>query len=259
MICNYHTHTFRCHHAEGTEREYIENAIAGGIKKMGFSDHMPFIFPDGFRSDYRVDPEDAEDYAATVLSLKEEYRGEIEIYLGFEMEFYPKYFDRMYSDALRFGAEYLILGQHFTRNEHPDGFYCGCPTSSMEELKCFVDDTVSGIESGVFSYVAHPDLINFKGECEVYKKEMRRICEAAKTAGIPLEINLLGIRRNRCYPNPDFWRVAGEVGCKAVLGFDAHTAPDAYDAESIPAAERLAEECGVVIEDDPKLVILGGK
>ena len=27
MNYNYHTHTFRCHHATGTEREYIEEAI----------------------------------------------------------------------------------------------------------------------------------------------------------------------------------------------------------------------------------------
>ena len=39
MIANYHTHTWRCHHADGTEREYVENAIAAGIKILGFSDH----------------------------------------------------------------------------------------------------------------------------------------------------------------------------------------------------------------------------
>ena len=31
MIANYHTHTWRCHHAGGTERQYIESAIAAGI------------------------------------------------------------------------------------------------------------------------------------------------------------------------------------------------------------------------------------
>ena len=28
MIANYHTHTYRCHHASGVERDYIEKAIA---------------------------------------------------------------------------------------------------------------------------------------------------------------------------------------------------------------------------------------
>jgi len=30
MFANYHTHTSRCHHAKGTEREYIEAAIKAG-------------------------------------------------------------------------------------------------------------------------------------------------------------------------------------------------------------------------------------
>ena len=41
MIANYHTHTPRCHHAKGTEREYVENAIRAGIKRFGFADHSP--------------------------------------------------------------------------------------------------------------------------------------------------------------------------------------------------------------------------
>ena len=32
MIANYHTHTWRCRHADGTEREYVEKAINAGLK-----------------------------------------------------------------------------------------------------------------------------------------------------------------------------------------------------------------------------------
>ena len=44
MLHNYHTHTFRNHHAVGTEREYIEAAIAGGYQTLGFSEHAPYQF-----------------------------------------------------------------------------------------------------------------------------------------------------------------------------------------------------------------------
>ena len=47
MNYNYHTHTTRCGHASGTEREYIERALANGVEYMGFSDHSTFVFPDG--------------------------------------------------------------------------------------------------------------------------------------------------------------------------------------------------------------------
>ena len=44
MIANYHTHTPRCNHAEGAERDYIERALEGGFRELGFSDHTPYLF-----------------------------------------------------------------------------------------------------------------------------------------------------------------------------------------------------------------------
>ena len=44
LIANYHTHTPRCHHAGGTEREYVEAALSVGMKTLGFSDHGPYMF-----------------------------------------------------------------------------------------------------------------------------------------------------------------------------------------------------------------------
>ena len=54
MFCNYHTHTYRCGHATGTDREYVENAIKVGLKTLGFSDHAPYVFEDGYRSSMRM-------------------------------------------------------------------------------------------------------------------------------------------------------------------------------------------------------------
>lgn len=50
MLCNYHTHTFRNRHSSGTEREYIEAAIGCGIRTLGFSEHAPYRYPDGYSS-----------------------------------------------------------------------------------------------------------------------------------------------------------------------------------------------------------------
>ena len=44
MTVNYHTHTVRCRHASGSEREYIETAISRGLTILGFSDHSPYVF-----------------------------------------------------------------------------------------------------------------------------------------------------------------------------------------------------------------------
>ena len=41
MIANYHTHTYRCGHAEGSERDYAEKAAKAGLRILGIADHTP--------------------------------------------------------------------------------------------------------------------------------------------------------------------------------------------------------------------------
>lgn len=41
---NLHTHTYRCHHAKGTDEEYVIKAIENGYDLIGFSDHAPYLF-----------------------------------------------------------------------------------------------------------------------------------------------------------------------------------------------------------------------
>ena len=63
MIANYHTHTWRCNHAAGDEKQYVENALAAGLEILGFSDHSPYIFPAGYYSNFRMKPEQLPGYA----------------------------------------------------------------------------------------------------------------------------------------------------------------------------------------------------
>ena len=86
MNVNYHSHTTRCHHAIGSERDYIEAALAAGLKVLGFSDHSPYIFHDGHYSSFRMRPEELAGYVSTLTALKEEYKDRIEVRIGLEAE-----------------------------------------------------------------------------------------------------------------------------------------------------------------------------
>lgn len=250
MYANYHTHTFRCGHARGTEREYIEYAIENGIRVMGFSDHAPYLFPNGYESGYRVKTADAQDYFSSLRALREEYKDKIEIHIGFEMEYYPLYFDDMLRYTRELGAEYYILGQHFVNNEVPDGIYSGKCTQDESLLCEYVNEVIEGMKTGVFSYVAHPDVFNFTGDSAVREREWRKICIASRETGIPLEINFLGIRDDRHYPAADFWRIAGEEKSPVIFGFDAHDVKAAWDGESLVTAQGMVIGCGLKLVDE---------
>ncbi len=225
---------------------------------MGFSDHIPMRFPDGHESPWRVPTEKVEDYIATIRALREEYRGKIELHIGFEMEYYPEYFEQMLENAKKWGGEYLILGQHFVGNEYPAAVPSSAETDDIPTLKTYVSCVTAGIKSGAFSFVAHPDMFRFKAQTvqtrAAFDIEMRKICVASREYNVPLEYNLLGVRAKRHYPRDDFWRIAGEEKCPVVFGFDAHDVNAAFDGESLPKAFRKVEELGLNFIPDPKLI-----
>ncbi len=248
MERNYHTHTTRCRHARGTEKQFIERAIERGMKVLGFSDHAPYLFPEGYYSTFRMYPNELEDYVTTILSLKEEYRRDIEIHLGLEMEYYPKFFERTIRFMEDYPLEYALLGQHCLGNEMGDP-YSGTYTEDPELLRWHTDQVIEAMNVGEWLYIAHPDNFNFPHDRPIYKEEMRRICQAAKEKKLPLEINLLGLSTNRNYPNHTFLEVAAEVGNEVILGEDMHWIDKPFPKEAEEKALGWVRELGLTLVD----------
>ena len=75
-----------------------------------------------------------------------------------------------------------------------------------------------------------------------YAEATRRIALASISTGIPLEVNFLGIRDGRYYPNADFWKICGMLGAPVTFGFDAHSVDSAYDSVSLEIAKGLVKK-----------------
>lgn len=256
MDYNYHTHTYRCRHASGTIEEYILRAIECSVKYMGFSDHFPYICTNGDEAGFRVPVAEAKEYVAEVDALRQKYKDKIDIKIGFEMEYYPANFDTMLENAKSYGAEYLILGPHFIKEEFPDGVHTITECKDAKILTNYADTIVKGIKTGAFTYIAHPDMFNFTGDLDIYREQIRKIAMASKECNVPLEINFLGIRDNRIYPNEEFWKVVGKVGAPATFGFDSHDVPNAYDGDSYAKAMSLVEKYNINYVGKPNLILI---
>lgn len=246
MLHSYHNHTYRCNHASGSEKEFIEKAIAAGIKTLGFSDHAPMPFDNGYYSHFRMKLNETDEYIKTLESLRDEYKNDINIRIGFEAEYYPDVFPKMIEFLSDYPYEYLLLGQHALGNEQND-HYCSRKTTDETQLTRYVDQVIEGLSTGKFLYIAHPDILNFVGDDSFYRAEMGRLCVAAKDMNIPLEINILGMREGRNYPNFEFWKIAAEHECLAILGQDAHHTPDVTAPETEQKAMELAHDVGIKI------------
>lgn len=252
MKYNYHTHTSLCRHASGTMREYIENAVEGGLKVLGFSDHVPYPFDGDYYSGYRMYLDEAEAYASALHNLRAEYRDQIDIRIGYEAEYYPRFFDRMLKLITQYPCDYLILGQHFIENEST-GKYSGAQTNDESRLITYVDEVCDALKTGLFTYVAHPDLLNFCGDMKVLDREYSRLIDCAGSCGIPLEINLLGIRDGRHYPRDRFFELCGEIGASVCIGSDAHSPDTVCDLESYKKAQEICAEYDLKLIENPVL------
>jgi len=226
-MINLHTHTYRCGHATGTDREYIEAAIQNGYKEFGFADHSPIDFYAMFSGNPSLEKEAVFSYAEDLRALRKEYEKDALIHIGFETEFYTDIFEDNIKTFREAGIEYIILGQHYCFNAEGRYTPSGRPTDDPVCLDNYLKLLRGGISTGLFTYIAHPDLVRFTGPDEVYLQKIVPFLEEVKAAGVVLEYNFVGFKQKRNYPDPRFWRAVADLKIPTVIGLDAHE-PEAY-------------------------------
>ncbi len=251
MKVNLHTHTFRCRHATGADVDYVEAALAAGYTKLGFSDHCPFPYTDGFFNVDKMEISDLPGYMASVTELKDTYAGRMEILLGLECEPVPEFLP--YLRELKGKMDYLILGNHGDKRIDPFFGYLSTPP----QLHRYFEMMAEGMETGLFLYVAHPDIMlrKYPAFDGTAKSISREICQLAYQRGIPLEYNLNGLSKGSTptqlgYPYKGFWEIAAEENCTAVVGVDAHHPEELTQRPVEPAWEYL-NSLGIRLLEDP--------
>jgi histidinol-phosphatase (PHP family) len=222
MLVDLHNHTPLCNHAEGTLDEYIQVAIDKKIKYFGFSDHAPM----NFDPQYRMSFDEMHLYESMVNSAKEKYKDQIDILLGYEVDYLK---NRVYERVLNADVDYLIGSVHFIDEwgfDNPEfiGRY------EHEDIDTIWQKYFDAIEEmakfGKFDIVGHLDLIKvFKF---MPKKDIKSIAhnaiKAIKNADMVLEINMAGLRKpiEETYPSQDLLEMAYELNVPITFGSDAH-------------------------------------
>ena len=176
----------------------------------------------------------------------------------------PKYRTYLEDELLgRHGFDYLIGGAHY----YPDpgrapaadawvGTYGG--TTDARQLGAYAGHVVDMMESGLFAFIAHPDLF---GNCYADWDEdtaacSRDIIAASKATGVPLEVNALGLRKQArrgpdpafpLYPWRPFWELCAEYEVAVLVNADAHSPADLQGMTADACA--LADACGLALVD----------
>ena len=156
---NFHTHTWRCKHATGTVKDYVEAAVETQDLAslphesllLGISDHTPL--PDNRWPHVRMDISELDAY-------EEEFKGiesdNIILLKGLECEWDPVY-EGFYRDELlgERNFDFLVGSVHYIKNGGDWGYLSEIRTA--KHLANYAEVLITTMRTGLFSFIAHPD------------------------------------------------------------------------------------------------------
>lgn len=256
ILQNLHTHTV---YGDGgnTAEEMVQGAIAAGCGALGFSEHSPFP-PSGQHDGWSMLPENTDAYRNEVLSLREKYRGKLDIFLGLEQDI-----DSLPPDR---PCDYLIGSVHNVRDgsggflsvdqsaeafRQYAGEYFGGDCLSFAQAYYRLEAEVA--EKTGCQIVGHFDLVTkFNEGGRLFDEGSPRYVDAALEAleavmkrDVIFEINTGAISRGYRtvpYPAPFLLRAIRERGGRVCITSDSHSARTITCA--FAQAAELAAGCG---------------
>ena len=256
--CNFHTHSLFCDGKNSAE-EMVLAAIEKGFDVLGFSSHcMHPLNPEFYKpfdNIWHIPAENIKAYTEEIGRLKEKYADKIQIYLGFEAD----YFDSAdYGTAIpaktdyeEFSPDYLIGAVHFINTDK--GFFTvdhkpeivkenlirlySKPNGEIDGRAAVCDYFAAEremLKKGDFDIIAHCDLIKlrngplnfFDPEESWYKDEIKATALEIARSGAIAEINTGAIGRgimDDTYPSQYFLELLYELGVPVCINSDAHT------------------------------------
>lgn len=229
---NYHTHTYRCGHADSkmSDEDFVKLFIEKGFTRIAFTDHCPEKEIIDNRKNMRMKYSEKDEYLSSINLLREKYKDIIKIETGFEVEYLPGQEQNIIE--LKNETDKIILGQHFIYDNNMKLKILGKNDFTDDDLLKYAEYIKMAIKIKIPDIIAHPDLymLNRNKFGDVESQIAHIICSSAEEYSIPLEINLTKpvlylVKKVEkiAYPCKEFWTIASQYkDLKVVYGIDAH-------------------------------------
>ncbi|MWV46879.1 histidinol-phosphatase HisJ family protein [Paenibacillus sp. HJL G12] len=248
MKFDLHTHHFRCGHADGNIRDYIEAGIAAGLQAIGISDHTPYFGEKEEQAFPRIAMGKSElaRYVQEVLELKQEYEGKIDVLLGIESDYFPEHAEVYRKVLAEYPFDYIIGSVHsvggvsiFNKNRWKD-LSDRQHIEVKEEYYRLIQDSA---RSGMFQILGHIDAMkgNYPAFSDIPAEAiLDETLKVIAENGVAIEINTSGKTKlsGGWYPAEAILERACHFGVNVTFGSDAHK-PQRVADELDQVAERL--------------------
>jgi histidinol-phosphatase (PHP family) len=236
MHIDYHTHHERCGHAVGKLEEYVQRGIELGLQQLGLSDHLPLIHvdPASYYPEMAMPMDELPRYVEECLTLKERYRGVIDLRVGLEADYIEGYEDQIREVLSPYPWDYLIGSVHFlgewdiTDHRQVHGWE---GKDELEVYRLYYDAVKKSALSGLYDIIGHMDVIKRfgygpqtpEGKAEVRTLELETL-KVIADSGIAMELNASGLSKPcaEMFPAEHLLQEAFKLGIPLTLGSDAH-------------------------------------
>lgn len=237
---NYHTHTYFCD-GKAIPEDYIKSAIKNNVTSLGFSGHAPLPF----KTEWNMRMDKVDEYISQLNDLKEKYKNELEIFIGFEVDYVNG--TNVLESVKKFNPDYFIGSVHllgffnndkvFEVDHNPQKFIAGLKEIYKDNIKKLVTFYYEQLMTMIISYkpdiIGHLDLVKkfnagnryFSEDEKWYISLIKKVIEIISTSGCIVEVNTRGYYKGYIksfYPGSFILKECYKFGIPVTINSDAH-------------------------------------
>ena len=238
-LTNYHSHSLYCDGRANME-DFIRFALSEGFTSYGFSSHAPLPFPTAWTMEWDC----MDDYLAEFRRLKAKYAGQIELYIGLEIDYLNEESNPSVARFRELPLDYRIGSVHLLYNDKGEVVDVDVTADKFRKL---VDEEFGGdlvrvvhlyyerlmhmVELGGFDVVGHADKMHYNAAAyrpglldePWYDDLIQEYLDAIARRGYIVEVNTKSyLELGTFYPNERYFPVLLEKGIRVQVNSDSH-------------------------------------
>lgn len=238
-LTNYHSHSLYCDGRANMEN-FIRFALSEGFTSYGFSSHAPLPFPTAWTMEWDC----MDDYLTEFRRLKAKYAGQIELYIGLEIDYLNEESNPSVARFRELPLDYRIGSVHLLYNDKGEVVDVDVTADKFRKL---VDEEFGGnlvrvvhlyyerlmrmVELGGFDVVGHADKMHYNAATyrpglldePWYDDLIQEYLDAIARRGYIVEVNTKSyLELGTFYPNERYFPVLLEKGIRVQVNSDSH-------------------------------------
>lgn len=256
-LTNYHSHCSYCDGRAPLE-DFIKEAIRQGFTSYGISSHAPLPFSTRWTMEWEQMPA----YLAEARGLQQKYAGQIELYIGLEIDYLNETSNPAIARFRDLPLDYRIGSVHLLTDDAGEVVDIDVAADAFRVLvnerfagdldrviHLYYDRLLRMIVLGGFDILGHADKMHYNASCyrpglldeSGYEALMRDYFTEIARREIIVEINTKALHLlGTFYPNERYFQLLHELGIRVQVNSDAHF-PDKINAGRPEALAALVQ------------------